>query len=95
MRERVLREDQVRVIARELYHGHSLRENEVTLDEVTEAGEAADRLIELAGFDLADSDNWGADMGSTVKLLLETVMMRVPQLRERLLAEEVILDDRL
>jgi hypothetical protein len=92
MRPLPLREDQVTDLVRELYHGHTLRESEVSESELDHATEAAIELIILAGFDEGDSDHWGAEMGDIVQSLLTVVMLRVPQLRERLTDHEIVLD---
>jgi hypothetical protein len=48
------------------------------------AQEAAIQLITLAGFDAQDSDHFGAEMSDIVQSLLQIVMIRCPQLADRL-----------
>src|SRR5690349_15406478 len=64
----------------------------VNNDELEACNEAATNLIEMAGFDLNDSDYFGDEMGSVVHPLLALVMQRVPQLRERINEGEIRLE---
>jgi hypothetical protein len=53
--------------------------------EITDAAqEAAIELITMAGFDAQDSDHFGSEMGDVVQTLLTVVMMRCPQLADRI-----------
>lgn len=92
MPERPLREDEITEVTRDLYHGHTLR-SEVSDEEMDSAQEAAIELIVLAGFDEGDSDHFGAEMGDIVQSLLTVVMLRVPQLRDRLNSKSVIIEE--
>lgn len=90
-----LREDQIRAAITEVFNSTSMdlqREDE--LDQIDRATEAAERLIEMAGFDKDDSDHFGAVMGGAygaagpVHSLLAIAMMRCPQLALRILGED-------
>lgn len=84
----VLREDQVKQVVRELYEGHTTR-SDVSDGDFEDAREAAILLLQMAGFDEQDSDNWGADMGDIAQSLATVLMLRVPQLRQRIFDGEI------
>lgn len=48
------------------------------------AQEAAIELIVMAGFDAQDSDHFGAEMSDIVQTLLTIVMVRCPQMADRI-----------
>ena len=84
-----LREDQISFLSTEVFNATSIDlQTEEELDQIDQSVEAATRLIEMAGFDLSDSDHFGAEMGSVVHNLLATAMMRCPQLARRILCED-------
>lgn len=63
----------------------SLNEDDVLADEIRNgAQEAAIELITMAGFDGQDSDHFGVEMGDVVQTLLQIVMIRCPQLANRI-----------
>jgi hypothetical protein len=72
---------------RSLFETH-MQEKYTPEDLIDRATRAAELLIEMAGYDLQDSDNFGDEMGSTVKTLLIIVMTRVPQLADRINGED-------
>lgn len=81
------------VLTRNLLENHVGRLQSVGINlEYEDAQKAATELIFLAGFDEQDSDNFGAEMGDVVKSLLTVVMLRVPQLAQRLNDSEIVGD---
>jgi len=76
------------VLTSNLYQNHTGRHDVIPAD-VDEAQQAAIELIIMAGFDAQDSDYFGAEMGDTVQSLLTVVILRCPQLRNRLIDGEI------
>jgi hypothetical protein len=90
-REFAMSEFQVGEVTKELYHGHTLR-SDVSDGDFEDAREAAIQLLIMAGFDESDSDNWGAEMGDVAQSLATVLMLRVPQLRQRIFDNEISLE---
>src|SRR6478735_1999623 len=86
-------ETSAQVLVKNLYLNHTSRALEVDENTVESAAEAAIKLIILAGFDEQDSDYFGAEMGDIVQSLLTVVMLRCPQLRDRLIEDAIELSD--
>lgn len=74
----------------QLYHLHASESVTPSEVDLAFAREAAVELIIMAGFDGSDSDHLGDEMGSTVQTLLTVVMLRCPQLADRILGKDNI-----